>query len=198
MSRNLYSFLLITFIFLFLPMEFPQDIRFISHIFFETSLSSFLSPSLSLSKVKSSSLLVSAGCGKKCKKHVVAIETKKVIPVPVPYPVYPKKKKKCCKKKGKNKAIVVTVPDKCCKNKGCCGGFANYGYNYYDYIAPPLFYDYSYYDYYGGGVGGLGGVGGGFGGGVANQVTANLQSPVFPQNAAGNGFSFTFGKKKKK
>jgi len=100
------------------------------------------------------SLLVFACSKGKCKKHVVAVQTKKVIPIPVPYPVYPKKKKKCCKHKKhkKQKALVVTVHDKCCKKhkKHHCGcGFGGYQYyNYYDYLAPPYFYDY-YYDYYG-------------------------------------------------
>lgn len=175
--RNLCSFLLITLTLLLLPMEFPQD-------GFSTNI--FNTPSVASYSRSAPSLLVSA-CGKNCKKHVVAIETKKVIPVPVPYPVYPKKKK-CCKKKKHKKALVVTVPDKCCKkNKGCCGGgFGNYYYNYYDYLAPPLFYDYSYYDYYGGGGGGDFGIGGALGTGNGVGLPGS-----------GIGSSFGFGKKKK-
>lgn len=102
-------------------------------------------------------LLVSAGC-KKCKsKPVIAIETKKVIPIPVPYPVYRKKK---CKKKPKHKTIVITVPE-----KKKCGGYGGCGQQYYyDYYAPPIYYDYYEYVDVPGGFAGGGGVGGGVGG----------------------------------
>ena len=104
------------------------------------------------------SLVAEAGC-KKCKsKPVIAIETKKVIPIPVPYPVHKK-----CKKKKKPKTIVVTIPEK----KKCYGGCGAY---YYDYYAPPIYYDYYQYidvpGVIGGGVGGVAGGGGGFGGGA--------------------------------
>lgn len=109
-------------------------------------------------------VLVSAGC-KKCKSQpVIAVETKKVIPVPVPYPVYKKKK---CKKKPKT--IVVTIPEK----KKCYSG-CNQPY-YYDYYAPPLYYDYYQYvdvpgfgAYPGAGAGA--GAGGGSFGGLLKQM----------------------------
>lgn len=85
-------------------------------------------------------------CEAKCKKKIVAIETKKIIPVAVP--VYKKSKEK------HPKTIVVKVPEKehkcCCKkehHKKChhCGnggyGYGGYGYGY------PYYYDYVYYDY---------------------------------------------------
>lgn len=102
----------------------------------------------------SSSLFVSAGC-KKCKsKPVIAVETKKVIPIPVPYPVYRKPK---CKKKYRPKTIIVTIPEKKKCYGGCGGGGGQY---YYDYYAPPIYYDYyQYIDVPGGGVGGIPGGG---------------------------------------
>lgn len=50
----------------------------------------------------------------KCKKKIVAIETKKVIPVPYPVPMM---------KKPKSNTIVVTVPEKkcCCKQQMMMG-----------------------------------------------------------------------------
>jgi len=94
-------------------------------------------------------------CEAKCKKKIIAIETKKIIPVA--YPVYKKKKETYHKPP---QTIIVHVPEK--KKKCCCKKKhhkkrQSYGYGY-DY---PYYYDYVYYDYGNyGGVGGGGGVGG--------------------------------------